>query len=151
MTDIDPCQLITSDDASTLVGVNFGAGKATNTENNVKMCSYSGPGPNIFTVEVAVAPDVATAQAAEADAKAELSSRGREAGCHPAAELRGQHGRGDPAGLGQRRRHLARRPRADAPQGHHVRRVQRHLRRWCQPPSEQAFKDQGNAVLAKLP
>ena len=30
VTDLDPCQLITSDDASTFVGVNFGKGKATN-------------------------------------------------------------------------------------------------------------------------
>ena len=36
-TDLDPCQLITSDDASTFVGVNFGKGKASTTENNVKM------------------------------------------------------------------------------------------------------------------
>jgi hypothetical protein len=147
VTDIDPCQLITSDDASALVGVKFGAGKATNTENNMKMCSYSGPGPNIFTVEVAVAPDVATAQAAEADAKAELSSKGANLAVIPlpsfadntdAAILQGSAG-----GVGGRALMLLKGTTfvgfSDISAG------------GASPPSEQAFKDQGNAVLAKLP
>ena len=150
VTDIDPCQLITSEDASTFVGVKFGAGKATNTENNMKMCSYSGPGPNIFTVEVAVAPDVATAQAAEADAKAELSSKGAKLGVTPlpsfadntdAAILQGSAGSNG----------IRRRPRAVAPQGHHFVGFSDISAGGASPPSEQAFKDEGNAVLAKLP
>ena len=79
-TDIDPCQLITADEASQLVGVKFGAGKESTTDNNLKICSYAGPGPNIFTVEVAVAPDVATAQAAEAQAKADLDAKASQGG-----------------------------------------------------------------------
>lgn len=74
-TDIDPCQLITAADASALVGATFGAGKASTTENNLKICTYAAPGPNIFSVEVAVAPDVATAKAAEAATKADLESK----------------------------------------------------------------------------
>ena len=74
-TDIDPCQLITAADASTLVGAKFGAGKASTTENNLKICTYAAPGPNIFSVEVAVAPDVATAKAAEAATKADIESK----------------------------------------------------------------------------
>ena len=151
VTDIDPCQLITSEDASTFVGVKFGAGKATNTENNMKMCSYSGPGPNIFTVEVAVAPDVATAQAAEADAKAELSSKGANLGVTPlpsfadntdAALLQGSASSGG-LSIGGRALMLLRGTTfvgfSDISAG------------GASPPSEQAFKDEGNAVLAKLP
>jgi hypothetical protein len=152
VTDIDPCQLITSDDASTFVGVKFGAGKATNTENNVKMCSYSGPGPNIFTVEVAVAPDVATAQAAEADAKAELSSKGgAKLGVIPlpsfadntdAAILQGSGSAGGIT-IGARALMLLKGTTfvgfSDISAG------------GASPPTEQAFQDEGNAVLAKLP
>lgn len=79
-TDIDPCQLITAEEAGTLVGTTFAAGKASTGDNNVKICSYAGPGPNIFTVEVAVAPDVATAQAAEAQAKADLEAKASQGG-----------------------------------------------------------------------
>jgi hypothetical protein len=75
-TSIDPCQLITAADASTLVGVTFGAGKAHTNENNVKDCVYSA-GTNVFTVEVAVAPDEATAKAAEASAKQDLENQGK--------------------------------------------------------------------------
>ena len=151
MTDLDPCQLITSDDASTFVGVNFGKGKATKTENNVKMCSYAAPGPNIFTVEVAVAPDVATAQAAEAAAKADLSSQGAKLAVIPlpsfaddtdAAILQGSAS-SNGISLGARALLLLKGTTfvgfSDISAG------------GAQPPSEQAFKDEGNAVLAKLP
>jgi hypothetical protein len=74
-TDIDPCQLITAADASTLAGVTFGAGKAHTTENNVKSCVYAA-GTTVFTVEVAVAPDEATAKAAEAGAEKDLEDQG---------------------------------------------------------------------------
>ena len=79
-TAIDPCQLITADEAGTLVGVTFGAGKESTTDNNLKVCTYAGPGPNIFTVEVGVAPDEATAQAAEAQAKADLNAKASQEG-----------------------------------------------------------------------
>ena len=151
VTDLDPCQLITSDDASTFVGVNFGKGKATTTENNVKMCSYAAPGPNIFTVEVAVAPDVATAQAAEAAAKADLASQGAKLGVEPlpsfadgtdAAILQGSAS-SNGISLGARALLLLKGTTfvgfSDISAG------------GAQPPSEQAFKDEGNAVLAKLP
>jgi hypothetical protein len=77
-TDIDPCQLITQQEASSLVGVAFGAGKAETDANHLKRCSYAGPGPNIFMVEVAVAPDEATAKAAEAQAQADLASQSKD-------------------------------------------------------------------------
>ena len=151
-TDLDPCQLITSDDASTFVGVNFGKGKASTTENNVKMCSYAAPGPNIFTVEVAVAPDVATAQAAEAAAKQDLDSNTENllkvtelpnfAEGTDAAMLQGGGSAGG-ISLAARALLLLRGTTfvafsdVDAGGG--------------KPPSEQAFKDEANALLAKLP
>ena len=115
------------------------------------MCSYSAPGPNIFTVEVAVAPDVATAQAAEAAAKADLSSQGAKLDVVPlpsfaddtdAAILQGSAS-SNGISLGARALLLLKGTIfvgfSDISTG------------GAQPPSEQAFKDQGNAVLAKLP
>ena len=60
VTDIDPCQLITSDDAKTFVGVKFG--RKGDHDREQRQDALFGSGPNIFTVEVAVAPDVATAR-----------------------------------------------------------------------------------------
>ena len=77
-TSIDPCALITSADASTLVGVTFGPGKESDNGKNVKMCTYSAPGPNIFSVEVAIAPDADTAKAQEADTEADLQARAND-------------------------------------------------------------------------
>ncbi len=74
-TDIDPCQLITSEEASQLTGVTFGAGKESVSDKNVRSCNYAAAGGNLFTVEVAVAPDVATAKAAEAAARADLQDQ----------------------------------------------------------------------------
>ena len=77
-TDIDPCQLITADEASKLVGVTFGPGKAATSSNHVRNCVYAGPGPNLFTIEVAVAPDEATAKAAEAATEKDLQDQGKQ-------------------------------------------------------------------------
>ena len=77
-TDIDPCQLITADEASQLTGVKFGAGKESVSDKNVKSCNYAGAGANLFTVEVAVAPDEATAKAAEDDARATLQEQSQK-------------------------------------------------------------------------
>ncbi len=65
--DIDPCQLITADEASKLAGVTFPAGQSHTGENNVNVCTYSTgtTSPNIFNVLVAQATDEATAKAAE--------------------------------------------------------------------------------------
>lgn len=70
-TSIDPCQLVTSEEASKLGGVSFGAGKESSTPGNDKMCTYTSPGAS-FSVSVLQAPDVATAQAAKAQAEADL-------------------------------------------------------------------------------
>jgi hypothetical protein len=70
---LDPCQLVTQSEASTLAGVSFGAGTEQTTSGGAKMCLYGGQTRNVFMVEVAVAPDAATAQAdwAQEEAKAQ--------------------------------------------------------------------------------
>jgi len=74
-TDINPCDLITKDEASSLVGVTFGAGKESKNPGSVTICTYDGPGPNVFDVGIAIAPDVATAKAAEAAQEKDLESQ----------------------------------------------------------------------------
>lgn len=69
-TAIDPCQLVTSAEASQLVGVSFGAGKESTTEGNGRICTYGSSTLNVFTVLVAQAPDQATVDAAKQQALA---------------------------------------------------------------------------------
>ncbi len=73
-TALDPCQLVTSDEASALAGVSFGAGKESTTKGNAKICTYGASTPNVFTVLVAQAPDAAAAQAAKAEVLGTLNS-----------------------------------------------------------------------------
>jgi hypothetical protein len=78
-TAIDPCQLVTSAEASKLAGTTFGPGKEQTTPTNLKECIYGAQTLNQVNVEVAQAPDVATIQAAKADAEAalqQLASKG---------------------------------------------------------------------------
>ena len=65
-TSLDPCQLVTAQEASTLAGATFGAGKESTTEGNAKICTYGAQTANVLNSYVVQAPDVATAQAAEA-------------------------------------------------------------------------------------
>ena len=71
-TSIDPCQLVTQDEASKLAGASFGSGKESKGDNNANFCTY-GAGATIFQVSVIVAPDTATAAAAKGQFKDELS------------------------------------------------------------------------------
>jgi len=155
-TDIDPCELITADDASAFVGVKFGAGKESTADNNVKTCNYDGPGPNLFFVEVAVAPDEATAKAAEAAQEADLESQAQDlaslgltvtkmpgfAANTDAAIMQGSLSEGGMS-VAARAMFLLRGTTfvgfSDTAVG------------GGEPPSEQAFKDKANELLAKLP
>ena len=155
-TDIDPCQLITSDEASAFVGTKFGAGKESTSEGNVKTCNYDAPGPNLFFVEVAVAPDEATAKAAEAAQEKDLESQAQDLaslgltvtkmpGFAPntdAALMQGSLSEGG-ISVAARAMFLLRGTTfvgfSDTAVG------------GGQPPSEQAFKDKANELLAKLP
>ena len=75
VTDIDPCQLVTADEASALTGASYDQGKESSTKNHLKICTYGSQTLNIFTVEVLQAPDEATAQAGEAQAKKALQNQ----------------------------------------------------------------------------
>ena len=77
-TDISPCSLVTRDEASALGGFKAGPGKES-TANNSRSCNYGAAGI-VFTVIVSVAPDAATAKAAEPDFKATLEKGAAQAG-----------------------------------------------------------------------
>ncbi len=74
-TAIDPCQLITSQEASQFAGASFGAGVESTTSGNGRICTYGGQTLNVFMVVVGQAPDVATAQAGKADAEAAIQQQ----------------------------------------------------------------------------
>ncbi len=60
---LDPCQLVTQQEASQLAGgTAFTAGREETTSGGAKMCVYGGQTTDVFMVEVAVASDAATAQ-----------------------------------------------------------------------------------------
>ena len=71
-TDIDPCQVITADEAGQLAGATFSAGKEEETSGHARICTYGANTTNVFMVLVAIAPDVATAKAAEKAAEQDL-------------------------------------------------------------------------------
>jgi hypothetical protein len=72
-TSLDPCQLVTASEASDLSGASFPAGTEGTTQGGGKTCVYGAQTSNVFTVIVAVAPDVATAKAGEAEAEAQIA------------------------------------------------------------------------------
>ena len=73
-TSIDPCQLVTAQEAGALAHATFGPGKAETLEGNSRMCTYGAQTKNVFGVIVAIAPDVATAKKEEASAEADLKA-----------------------------------------------------------------------------
>jgi Protein of unknown function (DUF3558) len=73
---LDPCQLVTSSEASSLTGATFAAGKeGTTSDGGGKTCSYGGQTANVFMVLVAQASDATTAQAdwAQEEARAQAA------------------------------------------------------------------------------
>ncbi len=73
-TSLDPCQLISNQVASTLVGHSFGPGTKETIPGGATTCTYGAQTTNVFTVEVVQAADVATANAAEAQFLADLQA-----------------------------------------------------------------------------
>ncbi len=73
---LDPCQLVTRSEASSIAGVAYGAGKEETFSGGGKGCVYGSQTVNVFTVELAQAASPAAAQAAwsqeQAQAKALL-------------------------------------------------------------------------------
>ena len=70
---LDPCQLVTQQEASQLAGTTYAAGKKEALSSASSLCTYGAQTLNVFTVIVAVAPDATTAQAdwAQEEAKAQ--------------------------------------------------------------------------------
>ena len=71
-TQLDPCVLISSKEASALAGASFGAGIEGTTPGGLKSCTYGSQGTNVFTVDVVQAPDIAAAKADKAQFLADL-------------------------------------------------------------------------------
>jgi hypothetical protein len=67
----EPCVLVTQQEATSLTGVNYGVG-VDQTLNGLKVCIYGYQTTDVFEIGVAQAPDLATAQADEAQAQAQL-------------------------------------------------------------------------------
>ncbi len=75
---LDPCQLIDSQEASSFTGASFGPGVESTTSGGGKICTYGSETANVFMVEVAQAPDVATAKAEKADFLATLQANAQQ-------------------------------------------------------------------------
>jgi hypothetical protein len=77
-TSLDPCQLVTKDEASGLTGVSFGDGAESTTEGG-RICTYGGQTTNVFMVLVAQGTDSSAADAVwsqeEAKAQALMTSQ----------------------------------------------------------------------------
>ncbi|HVD00220.1 MAG TPA: hypothetical protein VNG93_03600 [Candidatus Dormibacteraeota bacterium] len=70
---LDPCQLVTSQEASVLSGASYGAGRE-DTSGGSKICVYGYQTVNVFMVLDAVAADAATAQAGWAQEQAQAQA-----------------------------------------------------------------------------
>lgn len=73
-TQLDPCQLISRQEASTLAGASLGNGVEGTTPGGLKICTYGYQTTNVFTVDVVQAPDVNTAQADKAQFLADIQA-----------------------------------------------------------------------------
>jgi hypothetical protein len=78
-TTIDPCQVVTQDEASKLAGSTFGPASATTMSNNGRLCAYGQEGL-FLNVIVTAAADAATAKAQEPAFKAEIEQAAADAG-----------------------------------------------------------------------
>jgi hypothetical protein len=74
-TALDPCQLLPSQEASSLAGTSFGAGTEGTIPGGVNTCTYGSQSSNIFLVQVIQAPDAATADAAEQQFLSDLQAK----------------------------------------------------------------------------
>jgi hypothetical protein len=74
-TDLDPCQLVTQDEASTLAHATFGPGKELASPGHPKGCIYGSQTKNVLDVVVAQSPDAKTAQAGFAQAQSQAQAQ----------------------------------------------------------------------------
>lgn len=90
LASLDPCKLVTAQEASKLTGTTYGAGVEQTADNGARECIYSRQSLSVFVVMVNVAPDAAAAEAdwatTEADAQSGLQqlagSEGASVGLH---------------------------------------------------------------------
>lgn len=73
-TSLDPCELLDSSEAKKLTGVSFGPGVASTLDGGAKVCTYGANTTNVLMVEVAQAPDIATAEQYQASFLADIKS-----------------------------------------------------------------------------
>jgi len=73
-TPLDPCKLVTQQDASTLTGVSFGPGKLE-TESGSKRCVYGANTHNVFEVFLAQAASVDEAKGYAAQLRSEFEAQ----------------------------------------------------------------------------
>lgn len=66
-TSLDPCVLISSQEASALAGAPFGPGKEETTSGGGKICVYGSNTNNVMTIDVAQTADKAAAEVAKQD------------------------------------------------------------------------------------
>ena len=66
-TTLDPCQLVTSNEASSLAGTSYTTGVEQTTDGGARICVYGYQTTNVFMVLVTQAPDADTAQQTWAD------------------------------------------------------------------------------------
>ncbi len=74
-TGLDPCQLVTSSEASKLAGTTFGEGEEETDVGGMKSCVYGSNTNHVFTVEVVQAADADSAKAQEGQFMAALQSQ----------------------------------------------------------------------------
>ncbi len=73
-TAVDPCDLVTSQEASQLAGTTFGEGTSQTTATNVRQCIYGSQTADVFSVSEVEAPDDATLEAAKAQVLSALQA-----------------------------------------------------------------------------
>lgn len=74
-TALDPCQLLPSQEASSLAGTSFGAGTEGTIPGGLNTCTYGSQSSNIFLVQVIQEPDAAAADAAEQQFLSDLQAK----------------------------------------------------------------------------
>ena len=74
LASLDPCKLVTAQEASKLAGTTYGAGVEETADGGARECIYGRQTLNVFLVVVNVAPDAATAEADWATAEADAQS-----------------------------------------------------------------------------
>jgi hypothetical protein len=72
---LDPCQLVPQQEASTVAGASFGPGKLESENASSSRCTYGGNTKNVFLVIVARASSVAEAQAQRDEMRSEAEAQ----------------------------------------------------------------------------